>query len=119
MQHPPSLVSLSPTASSCSGLEVFLLPCASALLEGQPSLGLVHSPSQGHTEEGEGQTLDIAANSSESMVGAYLVEGQLDPSHEVVQLPLRPLLQLISVVPCHVAVMVSQLLVCGRWEVKM
>ena len=45
------------------------------------------------------------------MVAVYLVKGQLNPPSEVVLLSLSPVLQLIGVVSCHVAVMVSQLLV--------
>ena len=50
------------------------------------------------------------------MVAAYLVEGQLNPPGEVVLLSLSPVLQLVGVVSCHVAVMESQLLVRGGEE---
>ena len=50
------------------------------------------------------------------MVAVYLVEGQLNPPSEVVLLSLSPVLQLVGVVSCHVAVMESQLLVRGGEE---
>lgn len=81
-----------------------------------------HSPAQDHTGEGEGpdqlmkkdKALDLPTKVSGSAVHSYLVVGQLDPPCKVVLLPLSPQLQLIGVVPRHVAVVVSQFLVCGR-----